>query len=91
MVLERRIAPGQCRTPQGVRGLKFGGGFVRRTPVTSHPARGARIEIHLLLLSVPESGSRTPQGVRGLKWAREHPSVARLQKIELDNFKTYFL
>ena len=37
------------------------------------------------------TGGRTPQGVRGLKWAREHPSAARLQKIELDNFKTYFL
>ena len=56
-----------CRTPYGVRGLKFflfRGGTIEGT---SHPIRGAWIEIvRLAPVSLAKRG-RTPYGVRGLK------------------------
>ena len=66
-----------CRTPQGVRGLKFSGNN-RRTPVCeSHPARGAWIEIPALQKLVSPLASRTPQGVRGLKYRAEKRRAER--------------
>ena len=35
------------RTPQGVRGLKFLGVGIERSAISSHPARGAWIEIEV--------------------------------------------
>ena len=38
----------RCRTPHGVRGLKSDGSMRGSMPLSSHPARGAWIEIALL-------------------------------------------
>ena len=61
-----------CRTPQGVRGLKFGAALAQRFRARSHPARGAWIEISSRRRWFSCCCSRTPQGVRGLKfpWPR---------------------
>ncbi len=41
----RLPALGCCRTPQGVRGLKYFRSYLSNSAVQSHPARGAWIEI----------------------------------------------
>ena len=56
-----------CRTPQGVRGLKFRLRAERQEIAKSHPARGAWIEIEKLGGKSASEFGRTPQGVRGLK------------------------
>ena len=55
------------RTPQGVRGLKLLGVGQPTPHTTSHPARGAWIEIINGEALASATASRTPQGVRGLK------------------------
>ena len=59
--------PQPCRTPQGVRGLKSIYDFAESVTGTSHPARGAWIEINYPPTKNARNYSRTPQGVRGLK------------------------
>ena len=57
-----------CRTPRGVRGLKFGGLDVPgQVDARSHPSRGAWIEITTVLFSSGRDARRTPRGVRELK------------------------
>ena len=56
------------RTPQGVRGLKFDEDVEKTLLLTSHPARGAWIEIGTKKIAGVDFARRTPQGVRGLKW-----------------------
>ena len=71
------------RTPQGVRGLKLLGVGQPTPHTTSHPARGAWIEIINGEALASATASRTPQGVRGLKskgggiclkWCLSHPA-----------------
>ena len=60
--------PCLCRTPQGVRGLKYTIITPKRPIVMSHPARGAWIEIDIsVTINAGSISCRTPQGVRGLK------------------------
>ena len=56
-----------CRTPRGVRGLKYP--LVRRGEGghMSHPSRGAWIEISYSNHGTSQPLRRTPRGVRGLK------------------------
>ena len=57
-----------CRTPRGVRGLKSMTVERHYTGESSHPSRGAWIEIKLgYMWLIPKNG-RTPRGVRGLKF-----------------------
>ena len=64
------------RTPHGVRGLKFLFETHEDQPVTtSHPARGAWIEIHLLLLRIKLLGSHPARGAWieiSEAWLRHH-------------------
>ena len=63
------------RTPQGVHGLKSIAPLANNCGIWSHPARGAWIEISLLLAELLDRLSRTPQGVRGLKYVvSDYPS-----------------
>ena len=55
-----------CRTPRGVRGLKYRKAIHEIGGVSSHPSRGAWIEMPDGDLPVICEG-RTPRGVRGLK------------------------
>ena len=57
------------RTPHGVRGLKYFRQFVARIVATSHPSRGAWIEIRGRMRVRKMETRRTPHGVRGLKLA----------------------
>ena len=59
-----------CRTPRGVRGLKYEFGSYPRICSMSHPSRGAWIEILTDRRLYGEPDSRTPRGVRGLKSRR---------------------
>ena len=61
-----------CRTPRGVRGLKFTRAGLRTKMLLSHPSRGAWIEILNCPFLDSKERSRTPRGVRGLKFG-EHP------------------
>ena len=62
---------GRCRTPHGVRGLKFRIEASHRLQcLLSHPSRGAWIEITGLRSLMSSRTSRTPHGVRGLKLFR---------------------
>ena len=65
------------RTPQGVRGLKFRLNWKTARSRTSHPARGAWIEIFPELDESEIEESRTPQGVRGLKLASDFSNIER--------------
>ena len=56
----------RCRTPHGVRGLKYHVLRLCAINAVSHPSRGAWIEITISGGSVARRG-RTPHGVRGLK------------------------
>ena len=56
-----------CRTPHGVRGLKSTVACMPPVKSTSHPSRGAWIEIKFGYIGRPASFGRTPHGVRGLK------------------------
>ena len=55
-----------CRTPRGVRGLKYVVTWGSVVTIMSHPSRGAWIEIRRRC-NLPLPHSRTPRGVRGLK------------------------
>ena len=55
------------RTPHGVRGLKYSRYLQHLCADTSHPARGAWIEIVTQKHPYSSQQSRTPHGVRGLK------------------------
>ncbi len=58
---------GQCRTPHGVRGLKY---LYRHRPscaLWSHSAWSAWIENNSIPYTIPVCCRRTPHGVRGLK------------------------
>ena len=55
------------RTPHGVRGLKFGNVTELVHYGSSHPTRGAWIEIRLPVQALAALSRRTPHGVRGLK------------------------
>ena len=57
----------RSRTPHGVRGLKSLGFHPFWPSETSHPSRGAWIEIQILNMIRNEASRRTPHGVRGLK------------------------
>ena len=57
-----------CRTPRGVRGLKFGGILCLVSLFASHPSRGAWIEICDSSQATNTLIGRTPRGVRGLKF-----------------------
>ena len=58
----------RCRAPQGARGLKSVGlrDWIARE-LQSRPARGAWVEIELLINQLKQEGGRAPQGARGLK------------------------
>ena len=58
---------GRCRTPHGVRGLKFGGDIWLIIDTESHPSRGAWIEMQSTASCSAKKSGRTPHGVRGLK------------------------
>ena len=58
---------GMCRTPHGVRGLKYTRPPHDSHDARSHPTRGAWIEIGLPVLPPWLRWCRTPHGVRGLK------------------------
>ena len=49
-----------CRTPRGVRGLKFVFGLERGEGVRSHPSRGAWIEIGVLMTSTSNTSASHP-------------------------------
>ena len=55
------------RTPHGVRGLKYYHRARSNPDTSSHPARGAWIEIWRTSQFDDRNRSRTPHGVRGLK------------------------
>ena len=57
----------ECRTPHGVRGLKYLCDLVEDFASMSHPTRGAWIEIFAYILGHISKSRRTPHGVRGLK------------------------
>lgn len=59
-----------CRTPQGVRGLKWMRLCTSSRSSASHPARGAWIEICILGCCPLLFVRRAPQGARGLKSVR---------------------
>ena len=56
-----------CRTPRGVRGLKYQLVVLVSVTQESHPSRGAWIEIRRVGGVGASAASRTPRGVRGLK------------------------
>lgn len=56
-----------CRTPRGVRGLKYACSSLLPVRQRSHPTRGAWIEITDAANKQYVDTSRTPRGVRGLK------------------------
>ena len=56
-----------CRTPRGVRGLKFCYIVSPGYAGESHPSRGAWIEIFSMASRSAPAYCRTPRGVRGLK------------------------
>ena len=55
------------RTPSGVRGLKYARLFSHCRYKSSHPVRGAWIEIEKRINADSVENGRTPSGVRGLK------------------------
>ena len=61
------------RTPHGVRGLKSRAIRAEEVLAESHPARGAWIEIPLMIIIYTILTRRTPHGVRGLKLAMLTP------------------
>ena len=63
----------QSRTPHGVRGLKFPTVALVALGDTSHPSRGAWIEIRPSSRTPSTSRGRTPHGVRGLKLKKPPP------------------
>ena len=56
-----------CRTPRGVRGLKYFSSHDYNSLLKSHPSRGAWIEILEWPWEAVGGSRRTPRGVRGLK------------------------
>ena len=62
--------PTACRTPHGVRGLKYSIGHIPLRCRESHPSRGAWIEIRTPARPCKSTRRRTPHGVRGLKFDR---------------------
>ncbi len=56
-----------CRTPRGVRGLKYVFVLCSIASQASHPSRGAWIEMERRPSEYTPIRSRTPRGVRGLK------------------------
>ena len=64
-----------CRTPHGVRGLKYRGIDAGGRTESSHPAWGAWIEICVRVMLIYQLSSRTPHGVRGLKWRRSYDAA----------------
>ena len=56
-----------CRTPRGVRGLKYGIQKLLVAHGPSHPSRGAWIEMENIHITATIRFGRTPRGVRGLK------------------------
>ena len=72
------VAPAR-RTPHGVRGLKSLMPEKTETVLTSHPTRGAWIEITSMPVGTSGVSGRTPHGVRGLKllWSVRVPTTKR--------------
>ena len=56
------------RAPQGARGLKYKRFDYSAADEKSRPARGAWVEILLLLHGLKTRFGRAPQGARGLKF-----------------------